>query len=374
MFSSRETIAQITVYKADHPWRVRVLALLALLLVCTASAFAQVSATLSGIVTDPSDAAVVGAAVTAKEVDTGITRATTTNDAGRYDLFELPVGLYEIRVKKQGFSEEVRTGIQLVVGQEAVVNLALRLGHIEEQVKVKENAPIVSTTTSDISGLVGEQQVRDLPLNGRSYDLLLELNPGVVNFTTEKTGGTGISNSTNGNNFAVSGNRPQQNIFLLNGVEYTGAAENNMQPASTSGELLGVESVQEFNVLRDSYGAEYGKRPGGEALIVTSRARTNCMRRHTVQLRNNDLDARNYFDLGASPPPFRRNQFGGSIGGPSRPKTFVFANYEGLRQNLSQTSKSSCLPSIRVLAHLSSSDPRARRRRRPHARQRCSNC
>ena len=101
---------------------------MALFLVCTASAFAQVSATLSGIVTDPSGAAVVGAAVTAKEVDTGITRTTTTNDAGRYDLFELPVGLYEIRVKKQGFSEEVRTGIQLVVGQEAIVNLALRLG------------------------------------------------------------------------------------------------------------------------------------------------------------------------------------------------------------------------------------------------------
>jgi hypothetical protein len=161
---------------------------LALFLVCTVSAFAQVSATLSGIVTDPSGAAVVGAAVTAKEVDTGITRTTTTNDAGRYDLFELPVGLYEIHVRKQGFSEEVRTGIQLVVGQEAIVNLALRLGQAEEQVKVNENAPIVSATTSDISGLVGEQQVKDLPLNGRSYDLLLPLNPGVVNFTMQKIG------------------------------------------------------------------------------------------------------------------------------------------------------------------------------------------
>jgi len=290
--------------------------LLVVMIFWASSAFAQVSATLSGIVTDPSDAAVVSAGVTAKEVDTGITRTTTTNDAGRYDLFELPVGLYEIHVRKQGFSEGVRTGIQLVVGQEAIVNLALRLGQVEEQVTVNENAPIVSTTTSDISGLVGEQQMKDLPLNGRSYDLLLPLNPGVVNFTMQKTGGTGISNSTNGNNFAVSGNRPQQNIFLLNGVEYTGAAENNMQPASTSGELLGVESVREFNVLRDSYGAEYGKRPGGQVVIVT-KSGTNQWHGSAYEfLRNNVLDARNYFDPdGASAPPFRRNQFGAAMGG-----------------------------------------------------------
>ena len=116
---------------------------------------------------------------------------------------------------------------------------------------------------------MGEQQVRNLPLNGRSFDELLTLNPGVVNFTLEKTGGIGVSNSTVGNNFAVSGNRPQQNLFLLNGVEFTGAAENNMQPGGTSQQLLGVDAVQEFNLLRDSYGAEYGKRPGAQVLIVT---------------------------------------------------------------------------------------------------------
>ena len=172
---------------------------------------------------------------------------------------------------------------------------------------MNENAPIVSTTTSDISGLVGEQQVKDLPLNGRSYDLLLPLNPGVVNFTMQKTGGTGISNSTNGNNFAVSGNRPQQNIFLLNGVEYTGAAENNMQPGSTSGELLGVESVREFNVLRDSYGAEYGKRPGGQVVIVTQSGTNQWHGSAYEFLRNNVLDARNYFDPAKAP---RRRRFG----------------------------------------------------------------
>src|SRR5262249_14964475 len=152
----------------------------------------------------------------------------------------------------------------LVVGQDATVDLKLEVSAVKAEVRVEGDSPLVTTSTSDISGLVGEQQIKNLPLNGRSYDLPVTLNPGVVNFTWEKTGGTGISNSTTGNNFAISGQRPQQNIFLLNGVEYTGAAENNMQPGGTSGMLLGVEAVREFNVQRDSYSAEYGKRPGGQ--------------------------------------------------------------------------------------------------------------
>jgi hypothetical protein len=303
------------------------------------NAFAQVSASLSGVVTDPSGAAVAGAAITAKEVDTGITRNTATDAAGRYELFALPVGRYEIHAKKPGFSEEVRTGIQLAVGQDAIIDLPLRLGPVEEQVTVNENAPIVSTTTSDISGLVGEQQVKDLPLNGRSYDLLMLLNPGVVNFTWEKTGGIGISNSTTANMFSVSGNRPQQNVFLLNGVEFTGAAENNMTPGGASGQLLGIDAIREFNILRDTYGAEYGKKPGGQVSIVTQSGTNQWHGSIFEFLRNNDLDKRNYFDAGPSAPPFQRNQFGASIGGPIRKdKTFVFVNYEGFRENLHETS------------------------------------
>src|ERR1019366_9018718 len=155
-------------------------------------------------------------------------------------------------------------------------------------------------------------------------------------FTSEKTGGIGISNSTTGNNFAVSGNRPQQNLFLLNGVEYTGAAENNMQPGGTSGELLGVDAVREFNVLRDSYGAEYGKRPGGQVSIVTQSG-TNQIHGSVFEfLRNNDLDSKNFFDK-VSAPLFQRNQFGASLGGPIQSdKTFLFGNYEGFRQSLHQ--------------------------------------
>jgi Carboxypeptidase regulatory-like domain len=313
---------------------------MAFLLLCFGATFsaAQVSANLSGVITDPSRAAVSEATVTARNLDTGASRTVPTDQSGRYRLFALPVGLYEIRVTKQGFAEGIRSGIRLAVGQDASADLSLRVGLVSEQVKVTEDVPVVNLTTQDISGLVGERQVKDLPLNGRSYDLLLTLNPGVVNFTSAKTGGVGVSNSTTGNNFAVSGNRPQQNQFLLNGVEYTGAAENNMQPGGSSQQLLGVDAVREFNVLRDSYGAEYGKRPGGQVMIVTQSG-TNDLHGSVYEfLRNNALDAPNYFDRGSA-PLFQRNQFGASLGGPIRTgRTFVFGNYEGLRQHLHQTS------------------------------------
>lgn len=312
-------------------------ALLVLPLLCVSPMSAQVSATLSGTVTDPSGAAVTAANVAVKNVNTGVGRSTVTDDTGRYQAFSLPVGEYEIHVRKPGFAEEIRTGIRLVVGQAATVNLRLHVGEVSQQVTVNADVPTVSLTTTDISGLVGERQIKNLPLNGRSYDELLTLNPGIVNFTSEKTGGIGVSNSTVGNNFAVSGNRPQQNLFLLNGVEFTGAAENNMQPGGTSQQLLGVDAVREFNVLRDSYDAEYGKRPGAQVLVVTQ-AGTNQLHGTLYEfLRNNVFDAPNFFDQGSA-PPFQRNQFGGSLGGPiQKDKTFLFGNYEGFRQHLHQT-------------------------------------
>lgn len=241
--------------KGRYPVGLVPLIVLVAALTCSPSAFGQVSASIKGVVTDASGAPVSSCAVNTKDLETGATRTTSTDDAGRYLVPSLPVGEYEVRAGKSGFREAIRSGIRLVVGQEATVDMTVQVSPLSSQVRVDEDAPIVSTTTQDISGLVGEQQIKDLPLNGRSYDLLLPLNPGVVNFTWMKTGGTGISNSTTGNDFAVSGNRPQQNLFLLNGVEYTGAAENNMQPGGTSGMLLGVDAVREFNVLRDSYDA-----------------------------------------------------------------------------------------------------------------------
>ncbi len=300
-------------------------------------AAAQVSSGLSGAVTDPSGATLAGATVTVKDVNTGAERSAVTDSSGRYQVLSLPVGDYEVTASQQGFSKEVRTGIHLVVGQDATANLRLQVGAVQQQVEIHDDVPMVSVTTTDISGLVGREQVKDLPLNGRSFDQLLTLNPGVVNFTAEKTGGIGVSNSTVGNNFSVSGNRPQQNLFLLNGVEFTGAAENNMQPGGTSQELLGVDAVQEFSVLRDTYGAEYGKRSGAQVLIVTEGG-TNTMHGSAYEfLRNDVFDARNYFDRSTA-PPFQRNQFGASLGGPVRKnQTFAFGNYEGFRQHLHQT-------------------------------------
>jgi hypothetical protein len=321
----------------------------------------QVAASIAGRVTDSSGAPVGSATVTATNTETGAVRAAITDDGGRYQIVSLAIGAYEVSVSKSGFQEAIRSGIRLVVGQEATVDLTLQVSAVKAEVRVSEDAPLVSTTTQDISGLVGEQQVKDLPLNGRSYDLLLPLNPGIVNFTSLKTGGTGISNSTTANNFAVSGNRPQQNLFLLNGVEYTGAAENNMQPGGTSGMLLGVDAVREFNVQRDSYGAEFGKRPGGQVVILTQSGSNEWHGTAFEFLRNNALDAPNFFDQGDA-PPFQRNQFGGSMGGPlQRDKTFLFANYEGFRQHLHQTSatfvpdavsRAAAVPSVKPLLNL----------------------
>ncbi len=337
--------------------------LLALCLACATAvpALAQVSASLSGRISDQTGAAVPDATVTAINMETGVSRTAASDPAGRYQLLELPIGRYEIHAARQGFADEMRKGIILVVGQDAIADLRLQVGAVKQQITVTENVPVVNSSTQEISGLVGEQQVRDLPLNGRSFDLLLALNPGIVNFTSQKTGGIGVSNSTTGNNFAVSGNRPQQNLFLLNGVEFTGAAENNMQPGGPSGQLLGVEAVREFNVLRDTYGAEYGKRPGAQVVVVTQSGSNRLHGSAYEFLRNNALDAPNYFDQGSA-PPFQRNQFGASLGGPLRKdKAFLFGNYEGFRQHLHQTSvafvpdlasRAKAVPSVQPLLNL----------------------
>jgi len=306
-------------------------------LLCSSPAWCQVSATLSGTVFDQSGAVVSGASVAVKSVDTGAVRNVATDSAGVYQALALPVGNYQIRASKAGFADSVREGVHLVVGQDATIDLNLGVGQLNQAVTVTADVPTVDVSTTDISGLMGEKQVKDLPLNGRSYDELLTLNPGVLNFTFEKTGGVGVSNSTSGNNFVVSGNRPQQNLYLLNGIEFTGAAENNMQPGGVSQELVGVDAVREFNLLRDSYGAEYGKKPAGQILIVTQSGSNQFHGALYEFLRNSDLDARNFFDPN-SVPGFVRNQFGAALGGPiKKNKTFVFGNFETLLQHLHQT-------------------------------------
>jgi hypothetical protein len=325
------------------------------------AANAQTTGGITGIITDASGAVIQGAGITVKNVETGATRTATTNGSGQYFVIDLPVGEYRMTASNKGFLDMTWT-VKLLVNQEARIDLTLQVGgSIGDVVYASSDAPMVSTSTTDISGLVGQQAIKNLPLNGRSYDLLLTLNPGIVNFTSQKTGGTGISNSTTANNFAVNGNRPQQNIFLLNGVEFTGAAENNMQPGGASGQLLGVDAVREFNVQRDNYGAEFGKHPGGQVIIATQSGSNNFHGSAYEFLRNNALDAPNFFDQGPA-PPFQRNQFGVSAGGPiHQDKTFIFGNYEGFRQNLRQTSaafvpdaasRASAVPSVQPFLNL----------------------
>jgi hypothetical protein len=254
-----------------------------------------------------------------------------TDEQGNFRIVALPVGPQEVKAEHTGFRAAVRTGIRLAVGQEAVVNLKLEVGEVAQEVTVTADAPLVNTTTAQISGLVTERQVKDLPLNGRSFDNLITLNPGAVNYSAMKSPQTSTSN---GNTFTVAGRRTSENIVLLNGIEYTGSSQLAITPGGVSGQLLGIDAIREFNVQTDTYAAEYGKRAGAQVNVVTQSG-TNALHGSVFEfLRNSALDARNFFDQ-ASVPPFRRNQFGGALGGPlKKDKLFLFGNYEGFRQAL----------------------------------------
>ncbi len=290
-----------------------------------------VTAAISGKVEDMSGAVVSGATITVKNLETGAVRIVTSDDTGNFKALSLPLGLQEVKAEKPGFKTQIRTGINLEVGQLAVVNLQLQVGDFVQQVTVSEELPVVNTTTEPVSGFVGERAVKDLPLNGRSFDNLITLNPGAINYSSEKSLNTSTSN---GNTFTVAGRRPSDNLFLLNGVEYTGASQLAVTPGGVSGELLGIDAIREFNVLTDTYPAEYGKRSGAQVMVVTQSG-TNALHGSLFEfLRNSALDARNFFDQ-ASVPPFRRNQFGGALGGPlKKNRLFLFGNYEGFRQAL----------------------------------------
>ncbi|WP_219341500.1 TonB-dependent receptor [Nevskia soli] len=318
--------------------RIRILLFSALSLwACFSPLRAQVTAAISGTVEDASGALVPGAKITVKSVETGASRTVTTDQSGSFTLVSLPLGPQELTVEKAGFKTAVRTGVSLVVGQQAVVNFRLELGEFVQQVTSTDETPLVNTMTSAISGVVGEEQIKDLPLNGRSFDNLITLNPGTINYTALRSPETSTSN---GNAFSVDGRRIYENLFLLNGIEYTGSSQLAINPGGVSGELLGIDAIREFNVLTDTYGAEYGKRAGAQISVVTQSG-TNQLHGTVYEfLRNSDLDARNFFDQ-ASVPPFRRNQFGGAIGGPVRKdKWFLFSNYEGFRQSLAVSSVS----------------------------------
>jgi hypothetical protein len=291
-----------------------------------------VGATITGTVHDSSGASLSAATVTVKQSETGAIRTLTTDAEGRFFAPSVPIGPYIITAEHDGFAP-TQQAATLAVGQSLQLNFVLGVASVQQAVEVTADGSTVNTTTQQTAGLVDERQVKELPLNGRSYDGLLTLNPATVNYTSERSGSVGTSNSSVGNMFAVSGRRPQDNLFLLNGIEYTGASLINVTPGGTSGQLLGVDAVREFNTSTDTYGATYGKRAGAQVSIVTTSGTSKLHGTAFEFIRNSALDARNYFDQGAI-PNFQRNQFGASLGGPIKTnKLFLFGNYEGFRQN-----------------------------------------
>jgi hypothetical protein len=317
---------------------VRISALVLLLLAESSGIRAQiVGGSIGGFISDPGGAAVSGASVTIRNLETGNERRLVSNASGFYSAPSVPIGRYAVTVSREGFAPYSQTGIAVNVGDAVRADIVLTVGAVAQEVTVSETQAAVNATTQQTSGLVNERQVKELPLNGRSYDQLLTLNPATVNYTAQRAGSVGTSNSSVGSMFVVSGRRPQDNLYLLNGIEYTGASLINVTPGGTSGQLLGVDAVREFNVLADTYGANSGKRQGAQISIVTASG-TNTLHGSAYEfLRNSALDARNYFDQ-ARIPNFQRNNFGASLGGPlRRDKTFLFGNYEGYRQNLGIT-------------------------------------
>jgi hypothetical protein len=295
---------------------------------------AQVAgATMTGTVNDSSGAVIPNAQLSIRNVATGEVRTVTTDKAGFYSVPNLLPGLYDVTVTAPGFSTAVRSGITLTVGAQQVLNMTMNVGQISQKVEVTGEAPVVQLASSDIGGVINQTTVVELPLNGRDWTQLATLQPGVISIGSIQANPGGKDRATRGygTQMTISGSRPQQNNYRIDGISINDYS--NGGPGSVEGSTLGVDAVQEFSVLTSNYSAEYGRTSGGVINAIT-KSGTNSFHGDGYEfLRNSALDARNYFDP-ATIPEFRRNQFGGSVGGPIwKDHTFFFADYEGLRQN-----------------------------------------
>jgi hypothetical protein len=297
------------------------------------SVYAQVvGATLSGTVLDPSAGVVPNAQISITNVATGVTRDVTSDSAGFYNAPNLMPGKYDVSTSAPGFATVLQSGIVLTVGAHQVLNISLKVGEMSQVLTVTEQAPTVELGSSSISAVVNSTTVRELPLNGRSWTDLATLQIGVSAIQTQlsATGSADRGARGFGAQITVDGARPQQNNYRLDGISINDSS--NGAPGSVLGGNLGVDAIQEFSVLTSNYSAEYGKTSGGVINAVT-RSGTNQFHGSAYEfLRNSTLDARNYFDT--TSPPFKRNQFGADAGAPIRKdKTFIFGDYEGIRQS-----------------------------------------
>jgi hypothetical protein len=292
------------------------------------------TATILGTVTDSTGAAIPGAAIQVKNVGTGLTQSTQSDPQGRYRVPDLAVGDYEVQSSKQGFATVLRKGITLTVGSQGVVDFALAVGQTQQTVTVEGQVTQVETTNSSVGQLVDTAQMRNLPLNGRNFEDLIQGAPGVQNYYAGTTG----LNMREGKDAAISvaGARPEGTALLMDDQNLQSFYNRGI--GSITGTSLGVESIGEFQTLTNTYGAQFGG--NGAVMNAVTRSGTNTFHGSLYEfLRNSAMDARNFTD-GPDVPEFRRNQYGGTIGGPvKKDKAFFFFNYEGIRfvQGFSQT-------------------------------------
>ncbi len=320
--------------------------LVVILLLCTSSLLGQTfRGTILGTVTDPQGAVVVGAKVTVRNVNTGLERATQTSADGSYAVPELPTGTYAVTVTQSGFQTAVTSGVSVDVAAEKRVDVALKTGQVATIVEVSgETLPQVETTNDTLGGILTQDTVKDLPINGRDYTKLIYLNPGVAGSPDQITDSPGSFGE-----FSMNGARGRSNNFLLDGTDMNDGYRNN--PAineagvfATPATILPIDAVSEMNVL-SNFEPEYG-RNGGAIVNIVTKSGTNGLHGSLFEyFRNNALDARNYFDPTSAPKaPFHNNQFGGSLGGPIvKDKTFFFLDYEGQRENVGVVSLA-CVP------------------------------
>jgi outer membrane receptor protein involved in Fe transport len=289
------------------------------------------TASISGRVIDASGAAVPSASVVVKNTGTSATQTTVTDDQGRYTVPELPIGSYQIEASKTGFQNSIRSGITLSVGSSPVIDLPLSVGQATETVNVSAEASQVETTTSAVSSLVNQTQMRELPLNGRNFEQLILLAPGV---STYPAGGSSALTSV-ANAYSIAGTRPEGYANTLDGEDVVNWWQRNAG-GDVTGTSLGIDAIAEFQTLTGTYSAASGG--NGGAIVAVTKSGTNDFHGSLYEFfRNSALDSRGFFDAG-SPPPFRRNQYGASLGGPIvKNKVFFFMNYEGIRQVLDTT-------------------------------------
>ena len=297
--------------------------------------------TLSGTISDPSNVGIPKAEVVVANLDTGVSRSVTTDDDGFYTVVNLMAGQYDVTVTAAGFSTEIRKGVTISVGDRTSIDLVLKVGEASKTtIVVTGETPQVQLASSTISDVVNETTVRELPLNGRSWTDLTTLQAGTNAIVTQPSFATGSDRGNRGfgSQVTISGSRPQQNNYRLDGISVNDYA--NGSPGSVLGGTLGVDAIKEFSVLTSNYSAEYGKTSGGVINAITQSGTDSFHGSAYEFIRNSAVDAKNYFDLHNAPiPAFKRNQFGGTVSGPIITKrTFFFADYEGIRQSLGVTS------------------------------------